>query len=222
MHAPRTESELLTRARALAGLTLGDLAASLGVVVPNVSSSAKGFAGTLLEQALGATATSKPEPDFQLIGVELKSLPIDARGKPRESTYVCTVPLADNAGASWETSTVRKKLARVLWMPIVVDNNASVESRRIAMPLIWSATAEQEEGLRRDWEELMDMVVLGDLERLTAHHGTWLQVRPKAADSQVRRRTASASGAPGLALPRGFYLRTVVSARETPQPVRFQ
>ena len=205
--APKTESELLQRSRALAGRTLGEIAESVGVTIPQHSVHAKGFAGILLEQVLGATASSKPEPDFQLIGVELKSLPIDAGGKPRESTYVCTVPLTNNHDMHWETSTVRRKLARVLWMPILVERHAPIAARRIAMPIIWSATPEQEATLRQDWEELMDMVVLGELDKLSAHYGTCLQIRPKAADSKARSRATTSSGAPNFALPKGFYLR---------------
>jgi DNA mismatch repair protein MutH len=211
--APTTESELLERSHALAGLTLGEIAESFGICVPHESVRAKGFAGILLEQVLGATATSKPEPDFQLIGVELKSLPINALGKPRESTYVCTVPLIDNHDIRWETSTVKRKLTRVLWVPILVETDAPIADRRIAMPLLWSASIDEEAALRHDWEELMDMVVMGELNRVSAHHGTWLQIRPKAADSRARGRSTNADGTPGVALPRGFYLRTSFTSK---------
>ena len=61
--------------------------------------------------------------------------------------------------------------------------------------------------LRTDWEELMEMVCLGQLHLITAHHGVCLQIRPKAADSQARRWGTGESGDRELTLPRGFYLR---------------
>jgi len=58
----------------------------------------------------------------------------------------------------------------------------------------------------------MDMVVLGELDKLSAHHGTWLQIRPKAADSKARSRATTSSGAPNFALPKGFYLRATFTS----------
>ncbi len=52
----------------------------------------------------------------------------------------------------------------------------------------------------------MDMIVLGQIERITARHGEYLQIRPKAANAAL----TEAIGARGeriLTLPRGFYLK---------------
>ncbi len=58
-----------------------------------------------------------------------------------------------------------------------------------------------------DWEELMDMIVLGQVERITARHGEVLQLRPKAANSKALTEAVGAQGEPILTLPRGFYLK---------------
>ena len=47
----------------------------------------------LLETALGATAGSKAEQDFSHLGIELKTLPINAEGFPLETTFVSLAPL---------------------------------------------------------------------------------------------------------------------------------
>ena len=54
----------------------------------------------------------------------------------------------------------------------------------------------------------MEMIVLGHVEKITAHHGQILQLRPKAAHSRVLTEAYGASGKPIMTLPRGFYLRT--------------
>jgi DNA mismatch repair protein MutH len=46
------------------------------------------------------------------------------------------------------------------------------------------------------------------VEALTAHTGTWLQVRPKAKDGSARTLAWSPDGDPIATTPRGFYLRT--------------
>lgn len=205
---PKTERELLHRAGRLAGRTLGQIAGEWGVAVPRDQKRAKGWIGNLMELSLGATASTQPEPDFEYIGVELKTLPVNHNGRPRESTYVCTVPLTLVNGLEWRSSTVKKKLDRVLWVPVEADPALAVASRRIGNPFIWSPDQQQQEALRTDWEEFMERIVLGDLDRIDARHGKVLQIRPKAAHAGARIRTPTASGETGQTLPRGFYLRT--------------
>lgn len=205
---PASEAELLHRARALAGLTLGELAGRLGAAVPASSRSGKGWSGQLLERGLGATAGGLAEPDFQGLGVEMKTLPLAAGGGPRESTYVCTVPLDGNAEPSWEQSWVRRKLARVLWVPVEGDPAIPLPERRIGTAILWSPEPDLDDTLRTDWEELMERVVMGEVDQISAHLGTYLQIRPKAADGRAHTRAVGTDGAPVRTLPRGFYLRT--------------
>jgi DNA mismatch repair protein MutH len=209
---PRTEADLLDRARAIAGLTVAELAAQMGVAVPPDLRSHKGWLGELVEQALGANAASLSEPDFVELGIELKTLPIDAQGRVVESTYVCTVPLQDT-GQRWQDSCVYRKLRHVLWVPVETGEALPLAERRIGMPLLWRADPGTLGQLHADWEELMEMVCLGRLDELSARHGEWLQIRPKAANARVLGDTSDAQGQPARTLPRGFYLRTVFTNR---------
>ena len=38
--------------------------------------------------------------------------------------------------------------------------------------------------IKEDWEELMEMVSLGQVQQITARYGTIIQMRPKAADNK--------------------------------------
>ena len=205
--APESERELMLRVQSLAGLRLREIAQTLQIAVPEHSRHAKGWAGQLIEMALGATAGSRPVPDFERLGVELKTIPIDASGKPRESTYVTTVPLVSHDVPLWRTSALRAKLQRVLWVPVVTDPALAPGDRRVGTALLWSPDEAEEAALAADYEELMDMICLGQVEALTAHHGTYLQVRPKAADSHARREASGEDGERIWTSPRGFYLR---------------
>lgn len=208
---PRDETELLDRARRLAGRTLGELASELGTVVPADLHRHKGWVGQLIERALGATAASHAAPDFEAIGVELKTLPVDSRGLPRESTYVCTVPL-EAVGEDWAHSWLRRKLARVLWLPIESGKTIALSERHIGNALLWSPAPDEEALLRRDWEELTERILLGELEQISARHGEVLQIRPKAADSRALRHAIGTDGQRVLTNPRGYYLRPAFTA----------
>ncbi len=204
---PRDETELLARARAWAGATVGELAAANGRPVPRDLRHHKGWLGELVESALGASAGSRPLPDFAELGIELKTIPIADDGRPRESTHVCTVALGDLIGQHWQTSTVRLKLSRVLWMPVEARGNLPLAERRLGLALLWSPTAAQECVLRADWEEHMELLTTGRFDQLDARLGIYLQIRPKAANGHALTAAGDSSGAPAVTLPRGFYLR---------------
>ena len=205
--SPKTQAELLAQAQRLAGYSLGELAAMAGIVTPKDLKRDKGWIGILLEIWLGASAGSKPEQDFAALGVELKTIPIDAEGRPLETTFVCVAPLTGNSGVTWENSHVRHKLKRVLWIPVEGERAIPLAERRVGSPLLWTPSAEEENQLRMDWEELMDLIVLGQVERITARHGEVLQLRPKAANSKALTEAIGAQGERIMTRPRGFYLK---------------
>lgn len=211
--APRTEGDLLARARRLAGLTVGELALRCDETVPAEPRRGKGFVGRLVERALGGAGTNEDVADFPALGVELKTIPVRRDGRPRESTFVCTLDLRTLADGDWAAARVRRKLARVLWVPVESAPAVPIARRRIGTPALWSPTPEEEEALRTDWEEIALLVGRGDVEFLDARAGRWLQVRPKAANARSRGRALDASGAPVRTLPRGFYLRATFTAR---------
>jgi DNA mismatch repair protein MutH len=200
---PRDEAELVARARALAGVPVDTLAVQLGLVVGE-GAHAKGKVGTLLEQALGARGGSQATWDFPALRVELKTVPVDLRGAPRESTFVCAVTLLDADRAEWDGSWVRAKLARVLWVPVLTPDEGP---RVLGAALLWSPTREQEDVLREDFDEIMGRIGMGGIEMLSGRVGRWLQLRPKAAHGRVRTNAPGVDGDLVATVPRGFYLR---------------
>ena len=210
---PQTLEQLLSQAQSIAGLTFGELADELHIPVPPDLKRDKGWVGMLLERALGATAGSKAEQDFSHLGVELKTLPINAEGYPIETTFVSLAPLVQNSGVKWENSHVRHKLSCVLWMPIEGSRHIPLRERHIGAPILWKPTAEQERQLKQDWEELMDLIVLGKLDQITARIGEVMQLRPKGANSRAVTKGIGKNGEIIDTLPLGFYLRKEFTAQ---------
>lgn len=209
---PASEAELFERASVMAGKTLQQIAGELHYSTPEKLTGNKGWTGEIIEQYLGANAGSSPEPDFTNIGVELKTLPIGKNGKPIESTFVCIVSLLPEENSCWDNSLVKRKLSRVLWVPVEGDTTIPLPQRRIGNPLLWSPAPSQEKILRQDWEELMNMVLTGQLEQITARYGKYLQIRPKAQNARSLRKGINVEGDIVQTLPRGFYLRTSFTA----------
>jgi DNA mismatch repair protein MutH len=208
---PADLEELAARAGELCGVTLRELASAFGEGAPRTGVRTKGKVGELLERALGATGGSQAELDFPALRVELKTVPLDRRGRPRESTFVCTVQLLEADRAEWEESWLRTKLSHVLWVPIH-DHDSDPSSRSIGRPWFWRPTAPQDRALREDFEELMGTIGVGGIEAVTAHLGRWLQIRPKAASGRSRTVAFGAEGERIYTVPRGFYLRSRFTA----------
>jgi DNA mismatch repair protein MutH len=204
---PKSIQELMQRAEALAGLTLGEVAEVACVKVPINFKREKGWAGQLIELCLGASAGSKSQQDFAKLGIELKTIPIDEHGQPLETTYVCYAPLTNIAGIEWQTSSVKNKIHQVLWVPIDGRREVPPEDRCIATPFLWSPNVSQNNQLSTDWEELMEMIALGQIESITARHGQYLQLRPKAANGSVLTEAIGKNGQVINTRPRGFYLK---------------
>ena len=83
----------------------------------------------------------------------------------------------------------------------------------IGAPILWKPTAEQERQLKQDWEELMDLIVLGKLEQITARIGEVMQLRPKGANSRAVTKGIGKNGEIIDTLPLGFYLRKEFTAQ---------
>ncbi|MBI5508341.1 MAG: DNA mismatch repair protein MutH [Deltaproteobacteria bacterium] len=206
---PTTLKELEVRAAALAGHTVLALADALGVEVPRESRRAKGFVGQLAEAALGAAANAGDGPDFPALQVELKTIPLLASGRPRESTFCCSIQMARSDREEWRSSRLRRRLQQVLWLPVIGGRGTAVALRRFGRATLWRPTPVEEQLLCADWEDLMGRIAAGRVP--SAHHGVALQVRPKAPTRDARSLAPGDDG-PRLTLPLGFYLRASFTA----------
>lgn len=209
----KNEAELLERCQLIEGLSFLQLATLLEITIPHESSKRKGWTGLAIELALGTTAGTQSLPDFTHLGIELKTIPLNHRGKPSESTFITSIPLLTIHQQQWETSQCYSKLKRVLWIPIEGDKAIPFEQRRIGRGFLWSPNQEEESILASDWQELSFMLSSGRLEEINATMGQYLQVRPKAANAKSLCYGFDEDGNKVLTLPRGFYLRSSFTAR---------
>ncbi|WP_392552346.1 DNA mismatch repair endonuclease MutH [Orbus wheelerorum] len=204
---PDNQSELMQKAESIAGYSLKEIASSIELPMPPDLKKEKGWVGKLIELYLGANAGSKAERDFAHLGIELKTIPVNRLGLPLETTFVSVAPLTANHGITWESSHVKYKLNKVLWIPVEGDRSLPLSSRRIGLPILWQPSQRQELQLKQDWQELMDMIVLGQIEKITARQGEYLQIRPKAANGKALTQAFNEHGEPIMTRPRGFYLK---------------
>ncbi|BAH82980.1 DNA mismatch repair endonuclease MutH [Candidatus Ishikawella capsulata] len=204
---PIDEKTLLLRAQKLAGCTIQELALKAGITVPINLKNNKGWVGILIELNLGAYGNNRAIQDFPHLGIELKTIPINSEGYPLESTFICMASLRGNIGITWNNSYVYHKLTRVLWIPVEGKQNIPLNIRRVGAPVLWSPNAHEEHLLRQDWEELIDMIALGEIENITSSYGEYMQLRSKSANKQIFTEAIGNNGQIILTTPRAFYLK---------------
>lgn len=207
INTPLTPEDLLERAYSLAGKTIGEIASQLRKPIPTELTRAKGFIGQLLELALGTNAKQLDQPDFLHLGIELKTLPIDPDGHPKESTFICSAQIP-NHETDFMSSRVWRKIAQVLWVPIITLPQQPLAQRRLATPLLWSPKGALLQALQQDWEELTTLLKCGHFDALSAHTGQYLQIRPKAPNAKTFIQVIDQNGDRISTVPKGFYART--------------
>lgn len=207
INAPQNLQELQQRCQQITGKTIGCIAGELNQPVPSDLLRAKGWIGQLIEAYLGASSRSLAQPDFPHLGIELKTVPVDKNFKPLETTYVCTVQTNEKT-LNWRDSWVYRKLQRVLWIPLLATPDLAIAKRQIMQPILWQMDQESEQVLHTDWEEIMEMLQIGHGKNLSAKYGTFLHIRPKAANSKVLIDYIANDGNTTKIVPKGFYLRT--------------
>lgn len=106
----------------------------------------------------------------------------------------------------WETSWARRKLSRVLWVPILAED-PDWRRRRLGVPRLWSPSEAQEAALHADFDEIVGAFGAGQIERVDARWGRYLQVRPKAATGAKTYLSTTTDGELVATVPKGFYLR---------------
>ena len=175
----------------------------------------KGWSGQVIEHELGVAVGGARGPDFEALGIELKTVPVTPALVPLESTAVCQIDPIAIAGESWETSYVREKLAHVLFVALEVPAGArSVGDRRVAAVRCGRPAPDEEALLRADFELFVrEYFRRGRAAEITGHLGGALQVRPKGRDSADLRDAYDAEGRPTRIGKMGFYLRPAFVAR---------
>ncbi|RIY34115.1 hypothetical protein CKF54_01380 [Psittacicella hinzii] len=205
--APKSLAELLCYCDNISGKTLEEVATRHNVEMIYTLQENRGWIGNLIEIALGAVAGSKPTQDFANLGVELKTLAINAKGEAKNDIFVSSLPINGYMMQSWENSHLLYKLKKILFVPIEADPSIPLKQRRIGKAFFWSPTIQELQTLKQDWQTIMNFITLQDFEQLKGNIGNILCVRIKALN---RNQSISSKDVDGFKInlaPLSFYLR---------------
>ncbi|AAO26762.1 MutH [Buchnera aphidicola str. Bp (Baizongia pistaciae)] len=203
------EKKLFMHAIGLSGYSIREIVSSLDQPVSNSLVRNKGFVGKILELILGVNVLHGYKCiDFPSLGIELKSIPINSSGYPLEPTFICNIPLKNNSlNITWNNSYFYRKIKKILWIPIIGNRVVSFLDKIVGEAFIWTMSSVQEKILKKDWEEFMDLIIIGKVEYISSKHGQVLQVKKKCKNKHVCIKFINYNGCVKFTNPRAFYFR---------------
>lgn len=201
-------NDLIKKAKSITGCNIDDVAKKIKYKITKKDEKNKGLIGQIIEKYFGVYSNNKVDCDFPNIGIELKTIPINKyNGFPKENTFVSMAPLTKNTGVLWENSYVCKKLSSVLWIPIENNLKVSLKFRRIGYPKLWIPNKIEQEKLKNDWEELMKIIVCGNIYSITSEYGNIMMLKKKSSNINIYTQAVGINGQKIMVNPLAFYLR---------------
>jgi DNA mismatch repair protein MutH len=153
---PEGEFEAVTLARleSIEGQTIAAVAASLGRQVGR----GKSAAADVIRALVGQKAKGRIG-DFDRFGVELKTLPIDRRGRPVERTSFPAFVHEELAFETWEASDLLGRLNRILFVPLYRDKGQEQATAVVRPAFFWSPTETELVGISEEWSRICDLIL---------------------------------------------------------------
>ena len=155
-------SDLLRVYTEIQGIPFRELAETLGYDISKDPKSMKSAAGDIAELVAWKKPDSLPQADLSEFDIEVKTVPLDLIGSPRENTKITALNYKSLLKEKWETSHVYEKVRVVLFVPIVKEDVDRPEAWYVRSPFIWMPSRDQFAVIRKDWETIRRMVRRGE------------------------------------------------------------
>ncbi len=192
------------------GNTLSEIAKDLKI--PWTASLAnKGAGGLIGELILGLKNNAFSLPDMQDVGVEVKYLPIYLdKSIPKEPTQITMINFLTVVNETWETASIRKKIARVFWVGYAVSRQSKKWVQVNYRVLGWHLEIMPESDRKiceKDWQCIREYVASGRAEELSCSMGTLIEPKTKGSGGEQTRSAPGPHGHQIQVKPRAFYFK---------------
>ena len=204
---PKDLTTLLERLDLIVGRSLQELATLAKVHIPENNLNGKGFCGQLLEIFLGANAHNLSQPDFLNLQIELKTLPVNSDLSPQESTFICSADINPERYIPFEHSALYHKIKNILFVLLLAPKGLPIKDRRIIGYFFYQPDQNELDQIATDYNEFCELIFSSNARSINGSLGNIIQMRPKAAHSNVFTPIRDSQGQTTYAGPKGYYLR---------------
>lgn len=186
---PRDKKSIIEYASLLMGSTLRE-----HVDVDSIPSTKKrrGTFGNAVEKYYFMyDLNSDSNPDFNEVGMELKTTPLVRRKKgqfsAKERLVITNINYMNVVDEQFETSTLMHKASDVLLISYLYEKEKDPLDYTIEVVAEWGLPEEDLDVIKRDWETVVEKVRQGKAHEISGSDTLYLEACTKAADSSVRR-----------------------------------
>ena len=211
MKSVRTYKELAHRLDQIVGVPFAELSKFYSKTWKGSPSQNKGWGGNMIDFLVGGDEGNASRPDISSLGIEVKSIPIDASTRVLQPTKVTALNYRDILIEDWWRSNAFHKLRAVLFVPIVKGDAKKPDDWYIRRPFLWLPSTETLSRLESDYDTVRSLVRSGRFEDISSAkppkgQGVALHPKPSAADSSKRTKVLVA-GTEYKVMPRAWMLR---------------
>ena len=197
----KTKEDVVSQAETILHKSLREIMPSESVVaiekeLEKYKSSRKGYLGDLVEQyVFGLENNGRPEADFYIAGVELKTTPLKRHAKnefaAKERLVFSMIDYDKIVQEKWETSSFLQKNSMLLLMFYLYLENTSILDYEFKfihlLELLKDISAQDVEQIKKDWQFIVDKIKRGEAHLLSEGDTYYLGACTKAKNSRVLR-----------------------------------
>lgn len=197
----KTKEDIIIAAERALGKTLRDIVdpddiPAVEQKFKEYGTNRKGFFGDLVEQyVFGIKNNARPEADFALANIELKTTPLKEHGKKqyvsKERLVFSMINYDTIINESWKTSSFLKKnqfLLLMFYLWLKEQNLLDYEFKFVHfLDLLSDISVEDILQIQKDWEFIVDKIRCGEAHLLSEGDTFYLGACTKASNSRVVR-----------------------------------
>lgn len=152
----------------------------------------KGSFGNALEKYyFQYDINSNPHPDFEKVGLELKTTPVkrnrDGSYSAKERLVFSMIDYMRVVDEDFEHSNFLEKARKVLLVTYEWRPNVDPLDYRIVLASLWGLPSKDMPQIKRDWETVVNKIRAGHAEDISSSDTMYLEACTKASNSRVRR-----------------------------------
>ncbi|QJC36272.1 hypothetical protein GJT99_02035 [Enterobacteriaceae endosymbiont of Donacia cincticornis] len=202
------ENILFLRAKLITGYHIIDIIKWLNYPINNNSIKDKGLIGKLVEYYLiGEKQNNKLNQDIPYLGIEIKTITINLKNKILNDSFICSFPLLIKNNLSFYKKKLYEKISKILWIPIITKSvNTHIFKKKIGNPFFWEPSTKDKIKLDNDWNNLIKLLIIGQLQNINYYNGYILLVKNKSNTKQLTK-TINKNGKILYISPKAFYFK---------------
>lgn len=187
----------------------------------------KGSFGNALEKYyFEYDINSSPHPDFEKVGLELKTTPVkrnrNGSYSAKERLVFSMIDYMTVVNEDFEHSSFLKKASKVLLITYEWQPHVDPLDYKIVLASLWGLPDRDMPQFKQDWETIVNKIRDGHAEDISSSDTMYLEACTKASNAKVRRRQPFSAA---MAKPRAWalkasYMTTVDDQLLVMQPIR--